>query len=128
LNKISLSDGEWKIMNLLWHSSPKTITAMTNELRESTGWTRHIIITMLNRLEAKGAVYNEEGERAKLYFPLVEQTETVLKETETFLEKVYSGSLGLMLNTMVQKQGISQEELSELYAILKKAEEGGKSK
>lgn len=128
MNKISLSDGEWKIMNLLWHSSPKTITAMTNELRESTGWTRHIIITMLNRLEVKGAVYYEEGERAKLYFPLVEQTETVLKETETFLEKVYSGSLGLMLNTMVEKQGISQEELSELYAILKKAEEGGKSK
>ena len=58
----------------------------------------------------------------------MEQTETVLKETETFLEKVYSGSLGLMLNTMVEKQGISQEELSQLYAILKKAEEGGKSK
>ena len=58
----------------------------------------------------------------------MEQTETVLKETETFLEKVYSGSLGLMLNTMVEQHGISQEELSELYSILKKAEEGGKSK
>lgn len=128
MNKISLSDGEWKIMNLLWHSAPKTITAMTNDLRESTGWTRHIIITMLNRLEAKGAVFYQEGERAKLYFPRVEQAETVLKETESFLEKVYSGSLGLMLTTMVEKQGLSETELNELYAILKKAEEGGKSK
>ena len=62
----------------------------------------------------------------KQYYPAVERTETVLGETESFLEKVYSGSLGLMVNTMVEKNSLSKEEIDELYAILKKAGEEAK--
>ena len=52
MDKINLSDGEWKLMNLLWQNPPKTITQLTKELEELTGWKRNVIITMLKRLEA----------------------------------------------------------------------------
>jgi len=123
LKRISLSDGEWNIMNVLWEAAPKTITQLTAALKESTGWSKHTIITMLGRMKAKGAVRYEEGIRAKQYYPAVERTETVLGETESFLDKVYSGSLGLMVNTMIEKNSLSKEKIDELYAILKKAEE-----
>jgi BlaI family penicillinase repressor len=124
--RINLSDGEWSIMNLLWKSAPKTITQLTAALKETTGWSKHTIITMLNRMEAKGAVRFEKGVRAKQYYPAVERTETALNETENFLGKVYSGSLGLMVNTMVEKNSLTKKEIDELYAILKKAEDDGK--
>ena len=54
MEKINLSDGEWKLMNLLWQNPPKTITHLTKELEQTTGWGRNVIITMLKRLEAKG--------------------------------------------------------------------------
>jgi len=123
MKRINLSDGEWNIMNVLWEGSPKTITQLTAILNESTGWSKHTVITMLGRMEAKGAVRYEKGDRAKHFYPAVERTETVLSETESFLDKVYSGSLGLMLNTMVEKNSLSKEEIDELYAILKKAGE-----
>lgn len=123
MKRINLSDGEWNIMNVLWETAPKTITQLTAALKESTGWSKHTIITMLGRMESKGVVKYEQGVRAKQYFPTVERVETVLEETESFLDKVYSGSLGLMVNTMVEKNSISKEEIDELYAILKKAEE-----
>lgn len=126
MKRISLSDGEWNIINVLWEAAPKTITQLTVALKESTGWSKHTIITMLGRMESKGAVRYEEGIRAKQYYPAVERTETVLGETESFLDKVYSGSLGLMVNTMVEKKSLSKEEIDELYAILKKAEEEAK--
>lgn len=126
MKKINLSDGEWIIMNELWDNAPGTITQLTAALKQSTGWSKHTIITMLGRMESKGAVRHEEGLRAKQYYPAVERTETVLGETESFLEKVYSGSLGLMVNTMVEKNSLSKEEIDELYAILKKAEEESK--
>jgi len=110
-------------MNVLWEAAPKTITQLTAALKESTGWSKHTIITMLGRMKAKGAVRYEEGIRAKQYYPAVERTETVLGETESFLDKVYSGSLGLMVNTMIEKNSLSKEKIDELYAILKKAEE-----
>lgn len=124
--KINLSDGEWSIMNVLWQEAPKTIMQLTTALKESKGWSKHTIITMLGRMESKGAVRYEEGIKAKEYYPAVEQTKTVLGETESFLERVYSGSIGLMVNTMVEKKNLSKEEISELYDILRKAEEAEK--
>jgi len=123
MKRINLSDGEWNIMNMLWEAAPKTITQLTADLKETTGWSKHTIITMLGRMEVKGAVRYEEGMKAKQYFPAVERTDTVLGETESFLEKVYAGSLGLMVNTMVEKNSLSKDEIDELYAILKRAEE-----
>lgn len=126
MKKINLSDGEWIIMNELWDNAPGTITQLTATLKNSTGWSKHTIITMLGRMESKGAVRHEEGLRAKQYYPAVERTETVLGETESFLEKVYSGSLGLLVNTLVEKNSLSKAEIDELYAILKRAEEESK--
>lgn len=123
MKRINLSDGEWNIMNMLWKSAPQTITKLTSALKESTGWSKHTIITMLGRMESKGAVRYEQGVKAKQYYPAVERAETALEETESFLDKVYSGSLGLMVNTMVEKNSLSKEEIEELYAILKRAEE-----
>lgn len=123
MKRINLSDGEWNIMNVLWKSAPQTITKLTSALKESTGWSKHTIITMLGRMESKGAVRYEQGVKAKQYYPAVERAETALEETESFLDKVYSGSLGLMVNTMVEKNSLSKEEIEELYAILKRAEE-----
>ena len=123
MKQVSLSDGEWKIMNLLWESSPYTIMQLVAKLKDDTGWSKHTIITMLGRLEAKKAVYYKEGERAKKYYPLIDREATALQETNSFLEKVYAGSLGLMLNAFVGKQNLSQEERQELYDILKKGEE-----
>ena len=70
MEKISLSDGEWKLMEALWRKPPKTITQLTKELYEQTQWSKHTIITMLNRLEAKQAVRHEEGEKAKEFYPV----------------------------------------------------------
>ena len=126
MKRINLSDGEWNIMNVLWERAPKTIMQLTVILKESTGWSKNTIITMLGRMETKGAVQYKQGIKAKQYYPAVDRSETVLGETENFLDKVYSGSLGLMINTMVEKNTLSKAEIDELYGILKKAEEEAK--
>lgn len=123
MDKINLSDGEWKLMNLLWQNPPKTITQLTKELGDLTGWKRNVIITMLKRLEAKGAVYHREGERAKLFYPTVDRQGAALEETKGFLDRVFQGSLSLMVNAMVSSKELSGEEIEELRQILQRAEE-----
>ena len=124
--KINLSDGEWKLMNKLWEGSPLTITQLTAALRPETGWEKHTVITMLSRLEAKGAVRCEQGERAKRYFPAVERRTAARAETENFLGKVYGGSLGLMMSAMVESRRLTEADVAELSAILEKAGGGAK--
>ena len=124
--KIDLSNSEWKLMRRLWDRSPSTITELTAALREETGWSKHTVITMLSRLEAKGAVRHEEGGRAKRYFPVLRREDAARDETESFLSKVYGGSLGLMMSAMVESRRLSESDIAELSAILDRA--GGEDK
>ena len=108
---------------MLWQEPPKTITQLTKEMEEDTGWGKNVIITMLKRLEAKGAVRHEEGGRAKQFYPVVAREGAALEETKGFLNRVYQGSLSLMVNAMVNSRELSPEDIDELKTILKKAEE-----
>lgn len=121
MKKVNLSDAEWKIMNLLWEQAPRTMTQITNALKDETGWTKHTVMSFLKRMEEKGALHYAEGEKAKLYYPDLEREEAALRETEDFLGRVFQGKLGMMLNTMVQQRALSQEELAELHKILEEA-------
>ena len=123
MKQISLSDNEWKLMGRLWERSPRTIMELTADLREETGWSKNTIITMLSRLEAKGAVRHEEGARAKAYYPAVVRETAGRAETESFLGKVYGGSLGLLVSAMVESRALTEEDLAELSAILEKGGE-----
>lgn len=119
---VNLSDGEWKIMNKLWEKETATITELTAELQGSTGWDKHIIITMLNRMVKKGAVSYTVNGRAKQFYPLLSQSESSIRETKGFLNKVYRGSIGMMVNAMVQDKALSKQDIEELYEILEQAE------
>ena len=117
---INLSDSEWKLMNCLWDRAPMTITELTAALRAETGWSKNTVITMLSRLEAKGAVCHQAGPRAKRYSPAVAREDAALTETENFLTKVYGGSLGLMVSSLVDSHTLTQADLAELSAILER--------
>ena len=124
--KINLSDSEWKLMNRLWERSPMTIMELTAAAREETGWTKNTVITMLSRLESKGAVRCEREDRAKRYYPVLQQKDAARQETENFLGKVYGGSLGLMMSAMVESRRLTKDDVAELSAILEKAGGGAK--
>lgn len=120
--KIGLSNAEWRIMDLLWDKNPRTIAELVEAFKGTTNWDRHVIIMMLKRMEGKKAVSYETIGRTKHYYPIADRNQATVRETEDFLDRVYKGSLGLMLTTMVRQEKISKEELEELRRILN---EGG---
>lgn len=120
--KISLSDGEWKLMNLLWEEAPRTIAQLVSALKTDTGWTKGTVFMMLSRMKDKGAVRFEAGGRSKLYYPVLKKEDAASYETESFLSKVYGGSVGLMVSSLVGQKALSKEDIDELYTILREAE------
>ena len=118
---VSLSAGEWRIMERLWEKSPRTLTELVRELGPETGWSKSTIVTMVSRLEAKGAVTYAEGGRARLYAPAVPREQAALEETESLLRRVYRGSVGMMVNTLADGRGLTDEDIAELSAVLEKA-------
>ena len=125
-NKIKLSESEWRIMSVLWDNEPMTITQLTAALKEETGWGKSTVITFLKRMEDKGAVAYEQGKTAKSFYTLIKRENVAVSETKSFLKRLYNGSIGLMVNSLIQQEALSDEDISELYNILKKADENRK--
>ena len=114
---IRLSDTEWTLMNRLWEGEA-TVMELTRELGEAQDWSKSTIITMLGRLEKKGAIaYHEEG-RTKHFYPLIDRDKAAVQETEGFLNKVYQGSIAMMLNAMAGTRGLKEGDIRELRQLL----------
>ena len=123
---VSLSVGEWRIMERLWEKNPQTLTELVRDLGPETGWSKSTIVTMVGRLEAKGALTYAEGGRARQYAPAVPRERAALEETESLLRRVYRCSVGMMVNTLADSRGLSAADIEELSAILEKAGGGAK--
>ncbi len=119
---ISLSEAEWKVMEELWDGECATGRELCLRMEERCGWNRSTTLTLLRRMEAKGAVAASQAGGVKTFSPLLRREEAALRETESFLSRIYHGSLSMMVSTLSQKQALSQKEIDELYALLKEAE------
>ncbi len=125
-NEVSLTPTEWHLMECLWEHSPRTGREAVEYMSRSVGWTRSTTLTMLRRMSEKGLIICSEDDGLKSYSPAIERHDAVLHETESFLDRVYHGSLSMMLSAMTEKTELSRDEIAELYDILKKAEEASK--
>lgn len=120
--QIGLTEAEWTVMECLWEKSPRTGRETVAWLEQKMGWTRSTTLTMLRRLEAKGAVASDTNREPKIFRPLIAREEVAVQETENLLDRAYKGSLSLLVSSLTKKQSLPQKEIDELYAILKEME------
>ncbi len=120
MNRGALSDGEWKLMNLLWDVSPRTIGALVDALKADTGWTTATVNIMLTRLADKNAVRIDASGRVKRFYPLLGREEAVRQEAKNTLARIRTGGIGLLLSAMASECDMSDDEVDELYRLLKK--------
>ena len=124
---IDLTSAEWNVMECLWEKSPRTGREAAEWLKERVGWSRSTVLTLLRRLEEKGAVSGDERDGKKSFRALLRREDAALREAEDLLDRAYRGSLSLMVSALTKKQALSQGEIDELYDVLRKMEEGNKS-
>lgn len=118
-----LSEAEWHVLESLWAASPKVGSQIVADMEARKGWSRSTTLTMLRRMTEKGLVSCDDSGKMKTYTSLVRREDAVKKETESFLDRVYQGSVSMLLNSFVKKQRLSAGEIKELREILDQAEE-----
>ena len=126
MDEFTLTNSEWYVLDCLWGRGPRTAMELVAELGERVGWAKSTTLTTLRRMEEKGLVHVETVGRARHYAPAVERQGAAARETRSFLDKVYRGSVGLMVSAMVEDQALSRDEIDQLYEILRQAEEESK--
>ena len=122
MENIKLTGSEWSVLDCLWEKSPQTVMQLVARLGGRGGWAKSTTITTLRRMEEKGLVRCEVIGKGKSYTPAGEREQAGIFETRSFLERVYRGSVGLMMSAMARRQELSPEEITELREILAQAE------
>ena len=122
--EVKLTASEWNVLSCLWERSPQTVMELVAELKTRVGWAKSTTVTTVRRMEEKGLLRWEQAGKAKTYFPAVEKEQAATAETHSFLDRVYQGSVGLMMSAMVKRQELSRDEVAELRAILDRIGEG----
>ncbi|WP_055668891.1 BlaI/MecI/CopY family transcriptional regulator [Desnuesiella massiliensis] len=118
-----ISDAEWQVMKVLWDKAPLTSAEIIDDISENTTWSPKTIHTLISRLVKKGAIeVNKEGTFYK-YNPLVSQKELRREETKSFIEKIYDGSLKLLISNFIKEENLTQEEIEDLKQILNEKKE-----
>ena len=118
-----LTEAEWQIMEFLWEHGSATGRQATESIEEQKGWNRSTTLTLLSRLEAKGAVITTKENGKKVFIPAIRQDDARLQEAKRFLKWAYKGSLSMMVSSLTEEQALTSEEIDELYDLLKSCKE-----
>ena len=116
-----ISETEWELMQVLWNKSPLSAGEIIESLTKADAtWHPKTAKTLLSRLVKKKALGYEKEGRAYLYRPLVKEADCALAESESFLDRVFRGSLTPMLAHFVERKKLSAAEIRELKRLLEK--------
>jgi BlaI family transcriptional regulator, penicillinase repressor len=122
------TNSEMEILTLLWENGNSTAREVHNELvkSKSTGYTT-TLKTIQNMFE-KNMLTREPKGQTHIYSPAVKQDEIQQQMLGGFVNRVFSGSSKNLILQALGNQKPSQEELSEIRAMLDSLDKkGGKS-
>lgn len=120
--EIKVTNSEWYVMNCLWEKSHLSLMQLVPLLKESAGWSKSTSATMVRRMTEKDLIGYEENGKTKYFFPKVKKQDVVVQEMRDFLQRIYDGSVGMMMSALVRQNDLSQEDILELQEILKAAQ------
>jgi BlaI family penicillinase repressor len=114
-----ISETEWQVMKIVWAQTPCSAGEIIEALAcQDPDWHPKTARTLLNRLVAKKALTFTAAGRTYVYRPLVTEEDCVDAASDSFLERVFGGSLQPMLAHFVERRKLSPAQIKELKRLL----------
>lgn len=113
-----ISKAEFEVLDALWHQHPATANELVEQLNKTKPWHEKTVKTLLNRLVKKEAVSFEKQQRRYLYSPLLEREAYTQTESQSLIERLFSGRLSPLVAGFAKNKHLKKEDINELKAII----------
>jgi BlaI family transcriptional regulator, penicillinase repressor len=117
----TLTDGEHRIMEVLWRLGSATVAEVAEELEGKDGSAYTTVLTMMRIMRDKGYLTCRKDGRAHVYTPKVNRDMAARKAVRQLLTKFFSGSPGELVLSFLRDEQLSPEELDELKQRIKQS-------
>ncbi len=126
-NLPQISEAEFEVMKIIWKYAPISTNDITERLMQTTTWSPKTIQTLIKRLVNKGVLSYEKQSRVFVYTPLVNKSDYISQESNSFLKRFYNGNIATMVSSYLENNQLSETEIATLRSLLsKESKKGGK--
>ncbi|GAA0182476.1 BlaI/MecI/CopY family transcriptional regulator [Clostridium sediminicola] len=118
-----ISDAEYEIMKIIWEYKRIMAHEVIEKIDPRFNWNDKTVKTMLNRLLKKNVIDYEKQGKYYIYYPITKEEDYRMVETQSFIKKIFNGSINTMLVSFLKDTKLSSNEIDELKKILENKEE-----
>jgi predicted transcriptional regulator len=119
----TLTDGEHRIMEVLWRRGSATVAEVAQELAGKDGSAYTTVLTMMGILRDKGYLSCRKDGRAHLFTPRVNRETAARKAVSQLLTKFFAGSPEALVLSFLRDEELSPEELDTLKKKILKTDQ-----
>ena len=112
-------------MEVLWDHGPSTVAEVQIRLKDELAYTT--VLTILRNLESKSYIAHEAEGRAHRYLALVERDAARHSAVKHLSQKLFKGSLELLLLHAVSNHKLTDAETKKIRSLLEQRKPKGKS-
>lgn len=111
-----ISDSELLLMRLIWSKDGKALFAQIMEelSKQGTNWKPNTVLTFLSRLVEKGYLSTKKMGRRNEYIACITEEAYTAGQTITFLDRYYEGNARGLVNALLSRNCLTQEDMEEL--------------
>jgi predicted transcriptional regulator len=118
--KVEPTKSEIKILSILWKSGASSVRFVNDKLNEERVVKYTTTLKLMQIMKEKGILYRDESNIKHLYHVVEDQEKTKTFLLETFLSKIFDGSIENLVMQLVGNKKTSKEELLKIKNILDK--------
>jgi len=113
-----ISNAEFEVLDALWQKHPASANELIERLNQEKSWHEKTVKTLLNRLVKKEAITFKKDQRRYLYLPLLEREAYTQKESQSLIERMFSGRISPLIAGFAKNKNLNQEDITELKEII----------
>lgn len=116
---------ELDILQVLWDSGPESGQAIRDALEPARSLTYQSVMTVLGIMEDKGYVARKKSTGRFEYRARISKPMTAKRMMRDLVDRLFDGSVATAMINLLETSDLSDEELSELRAEVKRAQNKG---
>ena len=110
----TLTDGELRLMRVLWKDGPSTVGAVVEALPGRRTPAYNTVLTMMRILEKKGYVRHRKEGRAFVFEPVVDEAHARRSALRYMLDRFFDNSPGTLVLSLLEHEHVPDAELQQL--------------
>ncbi|OHB67957.1 MAG: hypothetical protein A2Y76_01185 [Planctomycetes bacterium RBG_13_60_9] len=119
---VELTEAEWEIMKVVWEKQPCAAGTVQEELAGSRDRAYSTVKTTMDRMVEKGFLKIEKIRNLQLFSSRISAVEAKRGEFRKMLKRAFDGALTPMMQFLIEHEGLSAEEASQLRELANRTE------